>query len=548
MKLIKERNILIGVILLAALLRFYKLGTYPSVFNDELAVGYNAWSILKTGRDEFGEKFPVFFRSFGEGKLPLYVYEAVPAVAIFGLTGFACRLMPALLGTLTIWLIYLFVQEALIFGKCKDKKLKKWLPLLSSFFLATMPWHIHFSRGVFGQESLFWCLLGSYLSLKFLNEKKYKYWIWALLSFSAGIMTYHAAKAFVPLWVTWILIHIWKKHSFKKAFSLGVIALVLSGFVWIWMSTSKLGNERAKDMSVFSEHSGVSAKLWRNIIESQGQHPLYTRALHNKVESYGRDIIGRYLSHFDPIFLWFEGDVGRPRYKVPNNGLLLFATLPLIVFGIYKLVEFKLWPVSLFLLLAPIPASLTFETPSSVRGIFMTIPLAIISSLGLLEIIKLCKKVRLKIVVISFSTIVIIWNIYFYLNSYYLHQKFYNSSTWQYGAEEIVNVVTGLAKNYEKVKMTRSIGTPYILFLFFNQYDPATWQVQEKIIEDDHSFSFIHIINWENIEFTEDKCPVPATAEDKVLYVCEAGHERGDLKEVKTFYWADGKPSFILLE
>ncbi|MDZ4228834.1 MAG: glycosyl transferase, partial [Patescibacteria group bacterium] len=60
---------LILILLLAAGLRFYQLGRVPSGFvNDEAAFGYNAYSLIKTGRDEFGEFLPIIFHSFGEGK------------------------------------------------------------------------------------------------------------------------------------------------------------------------------------------------------------------------------------------------------------------------------------------------------------------------------------------------------------------------------------------------------------------------------------------------------------------------------------------------
>ena len=103
---------LILIILLAAVLRFYKLGQVPSGFvNDEAAFGYNAYSLLKTGKDEFGKAWPIIFRSFGEGKLPVYVYLTVPSVAIFGLNEFAVRLPSALFGVLTVFMLYLLGLE-----------------------------------------------------------------------------------------------------------------------------------------------------------------------------------------------------------------------------------------------------------------------------------------------------------------------------------------------------------------------------------------------------------------------------------------------------
>ena len=63
------------LIVIAGFLRIYKIATVPPGLNqDETAIGYNAYSILVTGRDEWGEKYPLYFKSFGDYKLPIYIY------------------------------------------------------------------------------------------------------------------------------------------------------------------------------------------------------------------------------------------------------------------------------------------------------------------------------------------------------------------------------------------------------------------------------------------------------------------------------------------
>ena len=53
--MLKERKFLLAIIILAFILRFYKLGQIPPSLDwDETAHGYNAYSILKTARDEYG--------------------------------------------------------------------------------------------------------------------------------------------------------------------------------------------------------------------------------------------------------------------------------------------------------------------------------------------------------------------------------------------------------------------------------------------------------------------------------------------------------------
>ncbi|MBI3342280.1 phospholipid carrier-dependent glycosyltransferase, partial [Candidatus Curtissbacteria bacterium] len=119
---------LLIVVLLGAVLRFYQLGSNPPGLNwDEAAIGYNAFSILHTGRDEYGKLLPLAFRSFDDYKPPLYIYLTVPSVFAFGLTNLAVRFPSVLFGVLTVPFTYLLVSTML-----KNKK----IALLSSLFLA----------------------------------------------------------------------------------------------------------------------------------------------------------------------------------------------------------------------------------------------------------------------------------------------------------------------------------------------------------------------------------------------------------------------------
>ena len=103
--------ILIGILVLATFLRLWNLSNVPPHLTpDEAALGYNAYSILKTGRDEYGQLFPIIFKSFGDYKPGLYIYLTVPSVAIFGLNEFAVRFPGALAGIMAVWLIYLIVR------------------------------------------------------------------------------------------------------------------------------------------------------------------------------------------------------------------------------------------------------------------------------------------------------------------------------------------------------------------------------------------------------------------------------------------------------
>src|SRR5687768_12237216 len=96
---IKPGYLLVVIMIVAAILRLWKLGSIPpGLTPDEASLGYNAYSILKTGRDEYGQLFPTVFKSFGDYKPGLYTYAVIPFVALFGLNEWTVRLPSALAG------------------------------------------------------------------------------------------------------------------------------------------------------------------------------------------------------------------------------------------------------------------------------------------------------------------------------------------------------------------------------------------------------------------------------------------------------------------
>ena len=156
--------IFISIFFLAFFLRFYQLGSNPPSLDwDEASLGYNAYSILKTGMDEYGNVLPLSIRSFDDYKPPLYVYLTIPSIAVFGLSEFAIRFPSAFLGLLTVVVTYFFVRESFSeFGHGKRES----IALFSMFFMAISPWSLQFSRAAFeGNIGLFFLVTGLYLFL-----------------------------------------------------------------------------------------------------------------------------------------------------------------------------------------------------------------------------------------------------------------------------------------------------------------------------------------------------------------------------------------------
>src|SRR3990172_2196276 len=184
------------VVLLAFFLRVNKVTEVPPSLNwDEVSIGYNAYSILKTGKDEWGEFLPLHFKSYGEYKLPAQIYASIPAIAIFGLNEFGVRITAVIYGALTILLLYFLAKE--LFDN-------KWIGLMSAFFLAISPWHIQLTRASFESSfSVFWIVMGVWFLVK--SFKNPKWLIMSVVPFAISIYTYNSARIFTPLFLVSML-------------------------------------------------------------------------------------------------------------------------------------------------------------------------------------------------------------------------------------------------------------------------------------------------------------------------------------------------------
>ncbi|MBI3443558.1 glycosyltransferase family 39 protein, partial [Candidatus Woesebacteria bacterium] len=189
------------ILALAAILRFYKLGEIPlSLDWDENSNAYNAYSIIKTGRDEYGDFLPITNRSFDDYKPPAYMYLNIPTVAVFGLTPFAARLPSAIFGFLTVPVIYFLAKK--LFEKSNEelkiKNFKLKIPEIAMLFLAISPWHLQFSRvGFEATVGLFFAAAAVAAFLYGLESKKWL--IVSAVAIGLSTYTYHTERIFVPL-------------------------------------------------------------------------------------------------------------------------------------------------------------------------------------------------------------------------------------------------------------------------------------------------------------------------------------------------------------
>lgn len=516
----------VAIFLLALLFRFFLLGSYPvSLSMDEAAIGVNAYSILSTGRDEWGEKFPLAFKSVGDYKPPVEVYLTVPSIALFGLTEFAVRLPVALLGAATAVLIIFLLKELGLSGKAS---------LFGGFWTAIVPWHVHFSRGSFEAVSaLSFLILGAWLFLRW--TKKENTWLLtgAVLSFSLSVWAYHAERLFVPILAVFLIVLFRRKfsHWSRKRFMVPVLTVLLFAIPFIKLSLfTPAVRERAASTSIVREQSlqqSLHSGKYSNFSEAVFDNDFYLLTRH---------FLGKYLNYFDIRFLFWKGLFTPPGY--PDVGLLHLVDLPLVLLGAYGLLRNQnklLKKVALFWLLAgPVPAALTINEQHGLRALTWLPFFALAVAVGF-------EKIRRPLI---YFGLLLISAIYF--SDMYLRQfpRFF-SEFWQYGYKDIA---VGVCENYDKYDRfvitdtfgthgPLNTGTPYLYLLFYC----------EEYRED-----------FAKVRFESDKIAFRRPNEQDFLYkgkilligstwdFPENLETKG--KVIRTLYFLSGEKSFLLVE
>ncbi|KKP60020.1 MAG: hypothetical protein UR52_C0001G0100 [Candidatus Gottesmanbacteria bacterium GW2011_GWA1_34_13] len=530
--------LLFSILLIGFILRIYQLEQTPNGFaSDEAAIGYNAYSILKTGRDEFGKSFPLSFKSFGEFKAPLYIYLTIPFIAIFGLNEFATRLPAAIFGISTIFFLYLLINKLF-----RNQK----LALASALILTIIPWHLQFTRIAYeGSLVVFLLTLSTYFFLRGIDSNRF-YFI-SFAGFALIPYAHYSVRLFLPLFIISLLI-IYRRTIRSKILS--IFFAILLGIIIIYplipQMVSSDGLNRASYISVFTD-PGESFAINEKIAEhawSNFKISIPTRILHNKIMQFTQKFIQNYIAHFDFSFLFIKGDEDH-LFQTPNIGLIpLILFLPLL-WGISKLITYqnpqKLLVLS-WLFLAPIPSSLTRLSASSNRDFIIIIPICIIIGVGLFDIFK---QIKGHYKLIAYITCVLfIFEYGLYLDAYYIHASIKNSRDIRVIGKDLVNMVKPYMDQYPNIWVTSNSGG-YIHFLFYLKYPPNIYQNEAKLTK-------INVYGFGTIEhfgkFGFAKVPKYFDFSKNILYLAQAAEIPKNVAPMSYVYYPDGQLAYALFD
>lgn len=477
----KKTYLILGLIIfLGVFLRIWMIGSVPPSVNwDEASLGYNAYSILQTGRDEYGKLFPIVLKSLGDFKPALYAYISIPFIKILGLTEISIRLPAVIFGSLTILTTFFLALE--LFKKRN-------IALVSSFLLAISPWSIQFSR--FASEAMVGLFLNLLMILFFLKGLSRPWMLILSAVFGAlALYSYQSEKIFLPLMVIALvsiyfksLVKIQKKYLFSALFAGLLIALPI-----IYVSIANTDAlTRARDTSFLNKPNKViTERHSQKLYFDEKNNDVIGKVFDNRRVVYGKEILNNYLSHFDLNYLFIKGDVN-PRHKAPGMGHLYLFELPFLLLGLYFLIFGKFRKESkilvlIWMIITPIAASITWEVPHAIRTLNFLPTFQMIIAIGIVAFYEFIqsRKINKFIKYSIFGSIIILstFNFIYFLNQYFVQYRVLNSSDWQYGFKAIAYEIKNNQNNFEKIIVSDEgqMSNSYIFFLFYLSYPPEKY-------------------------------------------------------------------------
>lgn len=540
-------KLLVIIVFIAAILRFYQLGgNPPSLTWDEASIGYNAYSILKTGGDEYGAKFPLSIRSFDDYKPSLYIYLTIPSVWAFGLNEFSVRLPSAIIGTLSVIAIYFLTKE---FFQTFDRKKQELLALSSAIFLAISPWNLQFSRAAFeGNIGIFFLMFGILLFLKGLKNSKFA--IFSSIAFVLSIYSYHSFRLLVPLLLFFLALFFWQEIFRRRVFfAVSFVLLILLTFpIYFSFFKAQDSGSRLSMVTIFSDPSIIENSIKR--IDYDNNNNQIGNIFHNRRIVYVLAIAKGYFDHFNPDFLFFHGDGGVQHHAV-DMGMLYLWDLPFMIIGLYFLFNRRdkyMGVLFLLFLLAPFPSAITTGTPHPVRAIALMPAFHIFAAVGF--IVACLKILEMKMVVGKITVLGLIGgsllaNFIYYIHQYYVHTPIEYGYFWQYGYKEAIKYARENEEKFDKIIMTYEYDQPYIYYLFYNKIDPAWYQNNWDYNKTGLTDRFKRIIGkyeFGNIHYLRDSIL------SNTLLIGTPSEIPDNAKVIKVIKFPDGKVAFRIAE
>lgn len=538
MNIHNKYRLLFLILVLGIFVRFYRLDNIPNgLYSDEAAYGYNAYSILKTGKDEFGMKYPITFKSFGDYKAPLIFYVTVPFVWLFDLTVLGVRIGSAIAGTILI--INVYFLASLLF---KQKK----YALLSAWCTAILPFGLQFSRMAHENNLSTNLVVIGMIVFLFGIRQKARFLPVSFFLFAVSLYAYHDVRVFIPIFILFLILifrrELWVRRRYALM-GLGIFVLTLLPLI-SYIRTEAFW-ARVKNINIFTD-PGINYATNFERGEVSLSNYFAPRLFHNKIISYGKVLLDGFSRHFTVDYLFLNGDPVQI-YKTVGTGPLYILTLPFFILGIYFLIRQANESARILAgwgLLSLLPATLTRFTPSSHRTLTVLPVFAIVISCGILYFLKIIQSEKVRDRAVFIITVSISFNIAYYLHMYYFITPIRFASEWHYGMDQVIAEVEKRQDRYDKIWFSKT-AWGYIYPLFYMKYPPEKYQLQAKLSPpDEYGFGWIEGFD----KYIFDYFPIKFEQMDNILWVGTPHEFQGIKKPLAQINYPNDNIAFYLVD
>lgn len=435
---------LTAVLVIAALLRLPLLDRVPNgFFLDEASRGYDALSLIRTGADQYGVRWPLFAEGLDDYTPTLFTLLVIPSVATLGLNETAVRLPAPLVGIATV--VTTFLAGRVLLGSAAG--------LVGAALVAISPWHILPSRT--GAE---WVLLplfttlGVWLLLR--GRTHGPSLLLAGLTLGIGLYSYAFARLLIPLLVVGFVALSWRElvRHWRWALAAAVLLLILAAPLFQFGFTSA-GQARLQAVIPLDRYKGLALVPYA---------------------------IGNFVSYFGPAFLIW-GREPTDHHRLDGFGPILPLMVPLVAFGLLVAIRrparswlFVLW----WIVAAPASAALHRESPSSALLLGAIPAWQLLAGFGAVGLVQWAAGWRRQLgtVVGVLLVVGIVGTGVAVGRELYVEYPVYAAEDWLYGSREAIAYLEARRGQYDDVLVSDRLPTPHILLLFYGPVDPSRYQ------------------------------------------------------------------------
>lgn len=494
-------GVLCVILFVAVLLRVTQFSKVPeSLYWDEIAMLIDARSIAQTGLDIHSRSWlQPLFPSYGDYKLPVYIWFTALGVRLFGVHEWVVRVPSVLAGLGTVVLLGFFVQEVLhilsdklLVQKKKSHaataKFSAWCVgsgrwLIAACVMAVValsPWSIGFSRtGFEGHLAQFLVLSSIFITLKLR-----KFWwsgVPAALLGGLATYTYFSVRFVWPvLFILSVLFLVVRAVKMDTKLLLKSVVQCVVGIGLFWLLLQPMMHDGLYNISNFYRLSTPSVLNSTDYaIKSNEYREIAGNTIFDRVFFHRHWLLLRELGKnvsimVSPEYLFVSGDQNL-RHGTGQHGLFLLPLAVVLPVGI--VVAWLLEPFLLLLLLSwwavgILPAAVPLTVPHALRSLNALVPLSIFLGLGLstsMYMVWQLKNKYLKFGIVLFYGGMCVFALLQFVMYYFFVYPTTSLSSWQAGHRELAQALLREKGAVEQV-LIEPFDQRFYLWLFLEGY------------------------------------------------------------------------------